>query len=225
MTIQTIPNNSVIIQHAFTYGPEFTDMLRLTYQRHAAYALAHNFDYWHIIGGVHDYPIERGGWDKVKLIHDALEQGYEHIVWIDTDAAIINFECDLRDALPAGACIGAALHDPAKSGYLQQMQVPKHYNVGVMYIKAGAKPFIAEWLNRYYGRLERFLEQGEFNRMVEDPAWTGYFAPVEDKWNATVNVNMVKPANVIGWHGIAPYAKRLAMMQEALRNDYLEFHV
>jgi hypothetical protein len=36
--------DAVILQQAWQIGP-FADMLRLTYQRHAAYAWAHNMEY------------------------------------------------------------------------------------------------------------------------------------------------------------------------------------
>jgi hypothetical protein len=36
---------------------------------------------------------------------------------------------------------------------------------------------------------------------------------------------MVEKPNVLGWHGIAPTAKRLAMMQAFLKDDYLKYRV
>ena len=70
----------LIIQQVLTvggiYGGEFDDMMRLTYQRHKAYARAQGFDYWHICGTI--FPDMRGGgWDKIDLIRRAMELNYE----------------------------------------------------------------------------------------------------------------------------------------------------
>ena len=222
-------NSAVIIQQCLSSGSYtgawsgiFYDMLRLTQQRHAAYARARGFDYWCIYGDVH--PGKQGGaWDKVQLVLDALRRGYEFIVWLDTDAAIMDFSADLRDALPDGASIGAVIHDPERSAYLRQLNVPKHHNVGVLYVRNTPQSveFFEKWLASWPG-IERWAEQGSFNELT---ASVGCVVAVEDKYNATIGVNESPETIVQGWHGIMPPEKRLAMMAAALADDFINFRV
>ncbi len=225
-------NDAVILQHVYNLDQCFIDMARLTYQRHAAYANSHKMDYWHFIGdGVRkDLSIFRGGWIKVALIKQAIEAGYEHIFWIDADAAVMDFSADLRDALqtgasPAGAVIGAVIHDPARSEYLRGLAVPRHYNVGVLYARSAALPLIDAWLSHFHDDLGRWLEQGAFNALAQESPYQEQVARVDDRWNATINVNPDPKPVVLGWHGIFPNARRLGMMQAALKDDHLKFRV
>ena len=146
-------NTALIIQQVLStdkFTNEYRDMMRLIYQRHAAYAGAHGFDYWHILG---DYAPEfnrwRGGWDKLQLIGDALAKGWEFIAWIDSDAAITG-DVDLREALPEGKLIGACEH---YAPWFEASQIPRHFNIGVTYWRNNpiTRKFIAEWIASYPG--------------------------------------------------------------------------
>lgn len=222
-------NNAVILQHA--YEPSsiligdhtFNEMLRLTYNRHAAYALSHNMDYWAFQGGIHykEMPGEAGAWSKIWLMKYALKD-YEYAFWIDTDAAIMDFETDLRDAVK-DIHIGACVHDPAKSEYLKSLNIDKHINIGVMYLRntEETRAFIDKWLASYPGE-KRWAEQGAFNKlMIENPI----VSVIDDKWNATVNVNMVEKPVVKGWHGVAPNTARFMQMKNELNDDFIDFRV
>lgn len=209
-------NKAVLIQCSHTM-PVFIEMNRLTYQRHAAYAISHGYDYWHHIGN----PCpdrDSGAWDKVKLILQAMNEGYEYIVWVDCDAAILGDE-DLREAL-AGmpGDIGACLHDA--NG------IPAHLNVGVLYIKNTEKAhqFVQDWWDSFPGS-ERWMDQGAFNELSNSEKYAGLVVRVNDRFNATVNVNMVENPVVAGWHGVSPLALRLHMMRQAMNNDWLKFRV
>jgi hypothetical protein len=212
--------DAVIIQQAWQIGP-FADMLRLTYQRHAAYAWAHGMEYWAIAGSLKP-EMWPGGWGKIWLIRLMLEQGYRHIFWVDTDAAIVNGECDLRDALPEGKLIGACEH---WADWFPQYDIPKHYNIGVCFFRNEpiVKEFLDEWLASYPGH-QRWLEQGVFNEMVTGK-YADIFHPMDAAWNATFNVNQVEKPNIMGWHGMMPEARRYAMMKEVFKNDHLIFKV
>ena len=219
-------NDAVIIQQAFDYqgSHAFSDMMRLTYQRHASYALAHNFDYWHTIGPVRA-DLNGGGWCKIELIARALAQGYKFVAWIDADAAIVSGEADLREALPEGKYIGACEHN-ADWFKLPQWQIPAHYNVGVTYWRNSQKTlyFVKEWLDAYPGD-KRWMEQGSFNDLIKDERYAPYFHACDAKYNATVNVNPVSKPVVMGWHGVQPIARRLLMMKATMKDDVLKFRV
>lgn len=225
-------NNAIIIQQCLSasswtapWSNIFYDMLRLVQPRHAAYARAHCMDYQVTYGDIH--PEQMGGaWPKVWLIQSALQAGYEFVIWLDTDAAIMDFEKDLRDALPQDKLIGAVLHDPEKSPYLKSLQVPPHLNVGVLYVRNAllSMEFMADWLSTYPGA-ERWAEQGAFNELVASEKYRDVCTPVEDTYNATVNVNQVEKPIIQGWHGVMPPDKRLQMMRSFLADDFIKFRV
>ena len=225
-------NDALLIQACFSANPHseygaltgiFSDMLRLCYPRHSAYTRAHKMDYWHVMGDVHP-EYTRGAWSKVWLIKYALEAGYETIAYLDTDAVVWNMACDLRDALPADKHIGAVLHDPAKSPYLQRFNVQAHYNVGVLYVRnrTGVLDFFNAWLATFPGD-PRWQEQGSFNELVGQHQYFDLFTRIDDTWNATVNVNMIEKPNVYAWHGIMPPQRRLDLMKAAMADDHLRF--
>jgi len=220
-------NNSVIIQQCFDFhnSHTFSDMMHLTYQRHCTYAESHNFDYWHVLGTLYPDMItntQGGGWCKIGLIQMALKRGYDYIAWIDADAAITS-ECDLRDALPAGKFIGAAHHD---APWFPQYQILPHYNIGVTYWRNNplVLEFTQDWLSRYPGDM-RWMEQGTFNAMIAEDKYKDLFAPVEAKWNATINVNEVEKPNIMGWHGVMPEARRFSMMKEVFKDDFIKYRI
>jgi hypothetical protein len=138
----------------------------------------------------------------------------------------MDFQVDLRDALPNGMCIGAAIHDPEKSAYLRQNGVPRHYNVGVLYVRNTALSlrFFTDWLAAHPGP-ERWMDQGAFNELIVKSEYLGLVGQVGDTWNATIDVNMVDNPAVLGWHGIMPPERRLAMMRNTLFDDHLKFRV
>jgi len=217
----------IIIQQCFSSG-EFVDMMRLTHARHTAYARAWDMDIWTIYGDLmtHLKMYHWGGWGKIDLIRRALEQGYKYIAWIDADAAIMDFNTDLRDALKGtDALIGACLHD---APWFASLGVPVHHNTGCMYLRGGerALAFVKAWADTYEVAIkDRWLEQGQFNRMITEPEWAGIFAEIPAKWNSTANVNECPNPVVAGWHGVSPVAQRLEMMKAAMKDDWFKYKV
>ncbi len=214
--------DAVIIQQAYQIGP-FSDMLRLTYQRHAAYAWAHGMEYWPLAATLKP-DLWPGGWGKIWLMKLMIEQGYKHIFWIDTDAAIVDFESDLRDALPEGKLIGACEH--WAPDWFPQYDIPKHFNVGVTFLRSDplTVEFLDDWISRYPGH-PRWMEQGSFNEMIAEDKYKDIFAPLDAKYNATINVNQVEHPVIMGWHGIMPEVRRFAMMKEVFKDDFIKFRV
>ena len=212
--------DSVILQQAWQIGP-FADMLRLSYPRHSAYAWAHGMEYIAWAGSLKP-ELWPGGWGKIWLIRTALEQGYKHVFWIDTDAAIVDMECDLRDGLPDDKLIGACEHD---APWFTQYGIPRHYNVGVCFFRNAPRvfEFLDEWLGAYPGD-KRWLEQGTFNDLVTG-AYADIFHPLDAKWNSTINVNEVAQPCIQGWHGVMPESRRLSMMRDILKDDFIRFRV
>ncbi len=214
--------DAVIIQQAYQIGP-FSDMLRLTYPRHSAYAWAHGMEYWPLNATLKP-DLWPGGWGKIWLMKLMIEQGYKHVFWIDTDAAIVDFESDLRDALPEGKLIGACEH--WAPDWFPQYDIPKHFNVGVTFLRNDplTVEFLDDWISRYPGH-PRWMEQGSFNEMIAEDKYKDIFAPLDAKYNATINVNQVEHPVIMGWHGIMPEVRRFAMMKEVFKDDHLKFRV
>lgn len=224
-------NDACILQQVYSSstGPFFiaascfNNMLRMSYLRHSAYAISHNMDYYNVQGDIFpDLMGEAGAWAKVGMMKEAMEKGYKYVFWVDADALIMDFETDLRDAVK-DCDLGACVHDPEKSAWLQQHQVQKHINIGVLYIKntPESKKFIDLWLAAYPGP-ERWADQGAFNKLMEE--YPGVVKPIDDKWNATVRVNEVEKPVIKGYHGI-PYQERYAMMKEDCKYDPLIYQV
>ena len=209
-------NNAVILQQCNTDGDLVRQCLRLSFPRHSAYAGAWKMDYRVTIGDVAHEQL-RGAWHKIYMLRDALIEGYEYAFWIDCDAAIYDFSTDLRTAFDGKkGSIGACIHDA--NG------IPKHLNVGVLFVKNTPETldFLNDWINEYPGDLQ-WMEQGSFNKLAE--LHKDIVFQMDDKFNATINVNMVDKPVVYGWHGVNPWLARADMMKKALAEDYLMFRV
>lgn len=210
--------DAIILQQAYTPDQEgtglFSDMLRLSMQRHAAYSRSHKMDYQIYFG---DYLNEKGlitgGWHKIKMIQDALEKGYQYIFWIDTDAAITDMEADLRDAF-TDKFIGCCEHNA--NG------IPVHLNVGVVFVKngEGVKEFMNEWWDAFPGD-KKWMEQGSFNDLAKK---SELVFKMDDKYNATINVNMCENPVITGWHGISPI-QRFKLMKKEMLTDHIKYRV
>jgi hypothetical protein len=209
-------NNAVIIQQSNSDGDLVRNCLRIAFPRNSAYAGAHNMDYRVNLGDVaHDQL--RGAWHKIYMLRDALLEGYEYAFWIDCDAAIWDFDVDLRDAfIGKTGSIGACIHDA--NG------IPRHLNVGVLFVKntPEALAFLNDWINEYPGDLQ-WMEQGSFNKLSKERE--GVTFQMDDRFNATINVNMVDKPVIYGWHGVNTWVDRAAMIRAALVDDHLKFRV
>jgi hypothetical protein len=206
-------NDAILIQQvsAGEGHPDEADyraMLDLTQDRHAEYCQAHGFDYELQRVGDPRYPANTGAWVKVKLMIDAMQKGYQSVVWLDTDALVWDMDADLRGAVR-----------PGKVGLCWQRipQFPQgHWNVGVMYVDntPGTLGFMQDWLASYPPPADGWGEQGVFNRLA---AKSPLVETVSDRWNATIDVSMVPDAVVLGFHGQGPGSRRLALMRKAMQ--------
>jgi len=209
-------NDALIVQQCNSSG-EFFDSMRLTYQRHATYAIAHQMDYWHIIGDMLPDKL-RGGWDKVNTLKHAIEVGYKMVFWIDADACIVNHDFDLREAFTGAAGdIGACIHDA--NG------IPKHHNVGILFIRNTqlVHAFFHDWLESYPADVQ-WMEQGAFNSLMAGK-YKGLLFTLDDKFNSTYRVNESKTPVISAWHGVRPLIERYNLMAKVCAEDYINFRV
>ena len=202
--------NAVLIQHAYPVGTfqdnDFVCMMELTKERNQKYCERFGFDFWYeVYADEERLPLTSGSWMKVELIKKALEKGYEYIVWLDPDSMIYDDSIDLRKAFEDNK-IGACWH-----------RIPQldHWNVGVLYIhnSEATRKFIDDWLASYPPPPDGWAEQGVFNRMARA---SDTVVTVSDKWNATLDVNMVPDAVVLGFHGQRDWKYRYSLMQKTM---------
>ncbi len=194
--------NAILIQHAYT-GGGFERMLELTRPHHEAYCRAWNFEHWSVVSEDARYPMSDGAWVKISMIERAFNDGYEYVVWLDADTLIVDPSVDLRVAIQPEK-IGACWH-----------RIPQlnHWNVGALYLHKSipVRNFVGEWLASYPPPRDGWFEQGVFNRLARQSKTV---VTLSDKWNATLNVNMVPDAVVLGFHGQGDAARRYELMKQ-----------
>lgn len=192
-----------MIQHAYLQAG-YECLLDFSTPYHTAYAETFKFDYYPY-HTKEKYPIRNGGWDRVDLILEAFNCGYQYIVWMDADALIQNDDIDLRKACKdIGACFD--LKNP----------VP-HYNVGVLYLENTPEvvEFVKTWMTHYPGRLWHGMfwgEQSDFNLMAtENPSLVH---TLHNKWNSYAGTPCdAKDIIVKAWHGEQDVFYRLCQMR------------
>jgi hypothetical protein len=197
--------NALLIQQIYPDTPG-VEMLKLTEARHAEYCKRYGFDYMCLYENpVPEQDPLKGSWGKVRLISDALYDGYDYVVWLDADTLIVDFDADLRDAV-VPFHIGACWH-----------RIPQlnHWNVGALYIDncQETRDFFDKWLTTYPGTTG-WLEQGEFNTLAMRNKTV---VTVSDKWNSTIDVSAVPDAVVLGFHGQGDTAYRINLMRDTMQ--------
>jgi hypothetical protein len=197
-------NDAILIQHIHP-GYGFEPLLDLNHDRNEAYCDRHHMDYWPERWNDERYPAITGAWLKIVLMIQALEKDYQSIFWLDADTLIWDLETDLREAIQPGH-IGACWH-----------RIPQlhHWNVGALYLDNTPQVlrFLRAWLASYPAPPDGWNEQGVFNRLARA---SGTVVTVSDRWNATLDVNMVPDAVVLGFHGQGPAEHRLDLMKRTL---------
>jgi hypothetical protein len=194
-------------------GTDYTAELQATWPLHNAYASAHGFDFWHFQGWQGAI-----GWARFRLIELGCVAGYDFVVWLDSDAVIVDNTADLADALPEGGNIGAMYY-----GYDDvPSDQPHHYNVGVLYVHnthptrfflndlvtyepEPYKPWPAWWVDPN-------SEQRVFNDFVNEVRWQTIPYRVEERWNVIYGHE----------HGVMPVVLHLAGQNGTQRRALLD---
>jgi len=196
-------NDALLIQQIYPDTPG-VEMLEMNVEHNQRYCDAHGFDYWHKVeNSIKGSDPLKGSWSKVELIRQGLAAGYRYVVWLDADTLICDVHTNLRDAIPPYK-IGACWH-----------RIPQlsHWNVGALYVEScpDTREFISQWLAQYPGANDGWLEQGVFNRLAKESRTV---VTLSDKWNATLDVNMVPDAVVLGFHGQGDTPQRIKIMKQ-----------
>lgn len=216
-------SNTLIIQSCVpTHGP-FDEALDWLKPIHGTYCRKWGFDYVANSQKVIELYQEEDkakfshAWDKIILIDQALEAGYEYIFWIDHDCVIVDFNADLRDAFDdAAKDIMMCVHPGFPQGGL-----PSHFNAGVMAVRNSerTKEFFQEVINNRYSGPPWF-EQDVMNALFRDFKWMDIVGVMGDRYNSTPNANQVpiEQTVIAAFHGVGGYHDvntRLDYMKQA----------
>lgn len=192
--------DAILLQQA---SPEQAILLGLTAERHAAYVERYEMAFWTVKRRMIDNEAVYAGWDKLVLIRQALGRGYEHVFWIDADAAVVG-DVNLREALTTG-CLGMVEHPGP----------PVHFNCGIMLMRntAELRAFVREVWERRPGE-DPWYEQTIMNEMIAD-GWPG-FERLDARWNSTFGIAEADEPVVAGWHGGGSVGEKYQKMKTYL---------
>ena len=197
--------NAILLQQVYP-GLGYDEVMQINEARNIEYCKRHGMDYQCVyLNPLPNSDPVKGSWGKVKLIQDAMTEGYDFIFWLDADTLIADMSIDLRNAVEPfhiGAC-------------WQRIPQLNHWNVGALYIDncPETREFIDKWLARYPGK-PQWLEQGAFNEMA---MLDKTVVTISDRWNSTVDVSYVPDAVVLGFHGQGDAAFRSKLIKETLK--------
>lgn len=196
---------NILIQHIYA-NTAGVPMLELTENRHREYCRTHGIHYKAVIGNpLPEIPLEAGNWARIKLIQDALTEGFAQVYWLDADTMIYDMQTPLSEAVSPGR-IGVCWH-----------RIPQlhHWNIGALYMDntPNVRNFIGNWLDSYPPPSDGWLEQSVFNRMARTDKT---IVTISDRWNATFDVSMVPDAVVLGFHGQGDTEHRIELMKKTL---------
>lgn len=166
-------------------------MAHINDERNKKYCAARGFDYELHIGTIDpkyaDYNV--GSWVKVEQMIRACKKDYKYVVSLEPDTLIKDLDADLRDGCPRG--IGACYH---------RHHIATQWNVGAIYMTntPEVRAFLDKWIGQFPAE-PVWRDNGAYNvvAMKDKTATT-----ISDRWNATLDVNMVPDAAVIGFHGV-----------------------
>lgn len=158
-------------------------------------------------------------WAKILLILEKLNQGYEHIFWMDADTLIVDHSTDIRSVAQPGK-IGMVRH-PAS-----WRELDYHYNSGVIFLHAATTDQREQYIDFFRHAYEIGPGRQSNGNIWQDQAgmldaWlTGNYGEImyrlPDRYNATLYVNDVRNPVIRACHGRRP-EEALAFMQKHLK--------
>jgi hypothetical protein len=94
----------------FGLGP-MAELLDVSLPTFAWYAQTHGYDLFVPSGRQFAGTSRPPAWGKVPLIVSLLRGGYDTVLWMDADVAVVRHDKDILDDLPAGSPMGLVVQD------------------------------------------------------------------------------------------------------------------
>lgn len=171
----------------------YTKLIDTSYLHHFRKCLDHGYEL--IVETEPLLPNKRPSWEKVRMIRDALHNGFDKIIWLDADALWLNGELhNVNDTHP----FGMTWHRNPSYG--------DHFNCGVMYINN--TPTTVEFVERWHEEPDipnhPWQDQLAFIKLRNQ--YPDLIKKLGHTWNSVVGFegHNVPDPNVIAWHGV-PY--------------------
>jgi hypothetical protein len=93
----------------FGFGP-MAELLDVALPTFAWYAQKHGYDLFVPSGEQYKGMSRHPAWGKIPLIISLLKGGYDTVLWLDADVAVVRHDRDILDDLPADAPMGLVVH-------------------------------------------------------------------------------------------------------------------
>ena len=211
---------AVLIQHAVGRHEE---LLRSTMELHAQYARQHDIVYQAILGPL-NILCRPPTWWKWILIHRAIQDGFQIVVWLDADCIIVDPREDISCSLhPRNPPVGMVWH---QSRYYERQGL---HNSGVVVARACVETVDYIWdlwatgkgpYRSINGRQPTWNDN--FAVVLIDEEFPGKVQTIDNKWNH--GWASPSPAPVVhGFHG-AGVEGTLASIQKLLPEVQKRYH-
>ncbi|MDB5342078.1 MAG: hypothetical protein JWP89_455 [Schlesneria sp.] len=175
------------------------DMLNVTEPIHQAACARYGYDF--VVEYLPKLP-RHACWEKVRMVKDAIDKGYEHIVWIDADALWLGDRplLDCWENAPQDAWLAATYHDAPGSGPGHHYD---HFNLGVIFLRNRTE-FVREFVKKWLDAPDEnhpWREQHAFHSVV--PQHREQFYALDHAWNSVqwLSQYRAQEPHIVAWHG------------------------
>jgi hypothetical protein len=158
----------------FGLGP-MAELLDISLPTFAWYAQTHGYDLFVPSGEQFSSMRRHPSWGKIPLIMSLIQSGYDTVLWLDADVAVVRHDKDIVDDLPADAAMGMVVH------HTEDGAVP---NCGVWLVRAEAAEMLESlWPLNEFRRSSCWWEQAALIAALGgDPDATLVAVPAGRAW-------------------------------------------
>jgi hypothetical protein len=185
-----------VIQYA--YGYKCLEQVQLTIAQTLHRCSLFGYDY-HLCTQA---PVGHPSWERVRMIREAIIDGYDQVFWLDTDTLWVA-DVPLHGAIDTDAVFHLTYHE-----ICADQNMASHFNCGVMYVNNTHQTLqlIREWeLTPDDGH--QWTEQWSLNKIVFAnnivTRRPGLLKEIPHLWNSLPHIEKYRSDHpvVIAWHG------------------------
>jgi hypothetical protein len=186
--IMSVARRRVLIQHAF--GEEHESWLSATRNIHADYCNRHGIEY-RVAGG----PARDGRkayWRKPELLREAMVDGVDQAIWLDSDCVIVKPEFSLFDASSFGIAVCECFDSPT---------IRRHLNAGVMWVTRSpdVECLLERWDAMPTGM--EWEDQDAFNELVATRPFRDLLTVLPNRFNCLTDHMEARDPFIRAFHG------------------------